>query len=68
MKEYRMICSRHADELSARATALLNEGWELYGSPLTPSFTDEERFMSFAYAQAFVRNIKKPIDQPVNNV
>lgn len=58
MKEYKIICSRHANEISDRATALLNEGWEPYGSPLTPAFTDEDRIMSFAYAQAFVREAK----------
>lgn len=68
MKEYKIICSRYPHEVSDRATALLNDGWELYGSPTTPSFTNDAECIEFAYCQAFVRNLKKPIDQPVNKI
>ena len=59
MKEYKMICSKHVPELSTRATDLLNEGWELYGSPMVPSYSVDDGFASFAYAQAFVRGDKE---------
>lgn len=62
MKEYKIICSRQAHELSDRATALLNEGWELYGSPTTPSFTNEHEDMEYSYCQAFTKNVKNTID------
>lgn len=55
-KEYKMICSKHAQELSDRATALLNEGWELYGSPSIPGYSDENGLINFAYCQAFIKN------------
>jgi hypothetical protein len=56
MKDYRFCSSDNAGDLNQEVTALMNNGWELYGAPILNSVwikdKDGKDRLSHTFAQA----------------